>query len=55
MRFLSTGFKIFFSYVTTPLTLPFSMNSSDVVYLGKQGKPGKLLDSRLVPLNKLLK
>lgn len=31
------------------------MNSSDVVYVGKQGKPGKLLDSRLVFLNKPLK
>lgn len=55
MEFLSIGFKNFFSYVTTPLTLPFSMNSSDVVYVGKQGKPGKLLDSRLVSLNKRLK
>lgn len=54
MSFLSIGFEIFF-YATTPLTLPFSMNSSDVVYVGKQRKPGKLLDSRLVCLNKPLK
>lgn len=54
MRFLSIGFKNFFSCVTT-LDLAFSMNSSDVGYVGKQGNPGKLLDSRLVSLNKPLK